>query len=114
MRKAFILCQKKLTNVHYTSLALEDARTAVKLPVTMLMAWKHWDQVQDQDQQVTDIIAWLKEESQAQDYLVLQGDPGPVAKLQEAGIAMALIPLTPAWDPDTLTESVGGKVLPVE
>lgn len=112
MRKAFIVCQKHLTNTHYTSLALEDARTAVKVPVTMLMAWKVWADLPDQDQKAEDLIAWLKDKGKEKDYLVLHGHPDAVNRLRQAGLDMGLIPLEPAWDPDLLTETESGHVLP--
>lgn len=112
MRKAFIFCKKKLSNEHFTILAIQDARTAVKIPITMLMAWKQVPDLPDVDASLQEMIDWLQAEAKVNDYLVLEGDPAAVETLRQAGLKMHLIPLTPGWEPNSLTEMETGHILP--
>lgn len=98
-RKAYILTQKRLLDTHYLALAIQEARTVFKPPVTIQRFWKKIDDYEVTRDYLDDTRKWIKDTCAPGDFVVLEGNTNAVMEMRRFCTNNRLEAVYPEWDP---------------
>lgn len=103
-RKALILTKTRLAETHYYILALHEARTVLKPPVTMQNFWKKTNpDTENASEKIEEIITWALNQTTKDDYIVIESaNDAFINRICSACKEKGRIPVYPTWDPNRL------------
>ncbi len=99
MARAFLLVNNRLDDVHYGALATMGAEHLIKSPVTLRQPWRQLDQQPLSKEKLDMLLDWLRENAQADDFIVIEGEDDKIEPVLAAARSIGLIAMRPVWQP---------------
>lgn len=99
MTRAFLLVNNRLDDLHYGALTTMGAEHLIKSPVTLRQPWRQLSEQPLSEEKLTNLLNWLRENAQANDFLVIEGDDEKIEPVLSAARSIGLIAMRPVWQP---------------